>query len=33
MPPQLMLPRLDDGTLTDLRARYDATDDADLRLR
>ncbi len=33
MPPQLMLPRLDDGTLTDLHARYDATDDADLRLR
>src|SRR5918997_2529352 len=33
MPTRLTLPALDDGTLTDLRARYDATDDADLRLR
>ncbi len=33
MPTRLTLPPLDDGTLTDLRARYDATDAADLRLR
>jgi transposase len=33
MPTRLTLPSLDDATLTDLRARYDATDDADLRLR
>jgi transposase len=33
MPTRLTLPPLDDGTHTDLRARYDATDDADLRLR
>lgn len=33
MPTRLTIPALDDGTLTDLRARYDATDDADLRLR
>ena len=33
MPTRLTLPPLDDATLTDIRARYDATDDADLRLR
>ena len=33
MPTRLMLPPLDEETLTDLCARYDATDDADLRLR
>ena len=33
MATRLTIPPLDDGTLTDLRARYDATDDADLRLR
>ncbi len=33
MPTRLTLPPLDDATLADLRARYDATDDADLRLR
>ncbi len=33
MPTRLTMPPLDDETLTDLRARYDATDDADLRLR
>ena len=33
MPTRLTLPPLDDGTLSDLRARYDATTDADLRLR
>src|SRR5688500_14558026 len=33
MPTRLTLPPLDDATHTDLRARYDATDDADLRLR
>ncbi len=33
MPKRLMLPPLDEGVRADLRARYDATDDADLRLR
>jgi transposase len=33
MPTRLTIPPLDDATLSDLRARYDATDDADLRLR
>ena len=33
MPTPLTLPPLDDATLAEVRARYDATDDADLRLR
>lgn len=33
MPKRLTIPPLDEGTLTELRARYDATDDAELRLR
>ncbi len=33
MPTRLTIPALDDVALTELRARYDATDDADLRLR
>lgn len=33
MPTRLTIPSLDDTTLADLRARYNATDDADLRLR
>ena len=33
MPKRLTIPAVDEGTLTELRARYDATDDADLRLR
>jgi transposase len=33
MPTRLTIPPLDDRTLADLRARYDATTDADLRLR
>ena len=33
MPTRLTIPPLDDATLADLRARYDATTDADLRLR
>jgi transposase len=33
MPTRLTIPPLDDPTLADLRARYDATTDADLRLR
>ena len=33
MPTRLTLPPLDEDTLSDLRARYDATTDADLRLR
>jgi transposase len=33
MPTRLTIPPLDDATLVDVRARYNATDDADLRLR
>src|SRR5688572_22526953 len=33
MPTRLTIPPLDDATLATVRARYDATDDADLRLR
>ena len=33
MPTRLTIPALDDVARTELRARYDATDDADLRLR
>jgi transposase len=33
MPTRLTLPPLDDATLTNLRTRFDATDDAELRLR
>jgi transposase len=33
MPTRLTIPPLDHATLADLRARYDATTDADLRLR
>jgi transposase len=33
MPTRLTLPPLDDATLAELRDRYDATDNADLRLR
>ena len=33
MPTRLTISPLDEETLTDLHARYDATDDADLRLR
>jgi transposase len=33
MPTRLTIPPLDDVTLAELRACYDATDDADLRLR
>ncbi len=33
MPTRLTISPLDEETLTDLRARYNATNDADLRLR
>jgi transposase len=33
MPTRITIPPLDDPTLADLRARYDVTTDADLRLR